>query len=281
MTSKKIIRKRLAPKKDILMELYLYSGNQCAFDGCNTSLLFEDSTVDFNISHIYGVEEDGPRGKHKLNNEELREASNLLLLCNRHHRVIDLKKNESIYTVEAVRKMKEKHEKKYRNAIASLDRIVDISDGEKISYPTNLKALPGYNDDDNAEELATTLRCMRPWINAIAKQPLPIRDLLKMCLKHGHPKGYTEAKFIEVKFTQIEGVAQISSSDLAKRVLHLEDDDLLISYRDEGINYLRLNDPTSGEIGWDLFYDLYKLNINNPKAVKFAIIDLDFTVFDQ
>lgn len=50
---------RMAPTKKTLRELYLRSGNQCAFPGCTAGMI--DSNGDFvgQICHIEAAEEKG------------------------------------------------------------------------------------------------------------------------------------------------------------------------------------------------------------------------------
>ncbi len=271
-------RKRLSPTSTTARELYLYSGNQCAFPSCTSSLLLDDSTWDCQVAHISAVEENWPRGGHDLSNEALRDVSNLLLLCSKHHHVIDNKKLEFTYTVEVVQQMKQDHERKYRKAIAGLERIVDTTDGSNVQYPTNLRALPGFGDD--ADETAVNIAFMKPWIDAISQQPPAIRDLLAICLAHGNP-GRGWKKPVRVKLTQIEGVVQIDSKEIRRRALHLADDGLLSIDVDEDITYFELVDPTSGEIGWDMFVELHTFAGGDQSIVRRAIGKLDFTVFDQ
>ncbi|MGA2504989.1 MAG: HNH endonuclease signature motif containing protein [Anaerolineales bacterium] len=91
------------------------SGNRCAFPGCGESLLFvntddnNEKTVLSNIAHIVARTEDGPRGHYFLPVVQRDDESNLLLLCEKHHKIIDDQPQR--YTVERLRQFKEDHEK--------------------------------------------------------------------------------------------------------------------------------------------------------------------------
>lgn len=278
MDNEKKNRKRLSPTSTTVRELYLFSGNQCAFPDCKSSLLLDDSTWDCQIAHINAVEEKWPRGDHDLSNEELRHASNLLLLCSKHHRVIDNKNLESQYTVEVVQQIKQDHERKYREAIAGLERVIDITDGSGPRYPTNLRASSRFGETH--EEIEMSLDYMKPWIDEISRQPPAIRDLLVIFLAHGK-QGRGGKSPLKVKATQIEGVVQIDRNELERRVRHLVDDGLLSIEEDEDVTYFELVDPTSHEIGWDLFVELHTLASGDQSIVRRAINELDFSVFDR
>jgi hypothetical protein len=92
------------------------SGNRCAFPNCGELLIHADSdnvdeqTVLSNIAHIVAQKEDGPRGHYALPLEERDKESNLLLLCEKHHKIIDDQPQR--YTVERLKQFKEDHEKR-------------------------------------------------------------------------------------------------------------------------------------------------------------------------
>ncbi len=96
------------------------SGNRCAFPGCGELLLhvsddnIDEKTVLSNISHIVAQSKDGPRGQYPLPPEDRDKESNLLLLCENHHTIIDDQPQK--YTVERVRQFKEDHEKLIEDA---------------------------------------------------------------------------------------------------------------------------------------------------------------------
>lgn len=241
-------------------------------------LLKDDSTWNCEVAHIYGVKKDAARGVHNLSDEDLRDVSNLLLVCREHHGVIDNKSLEDEYTVERVQTMKRNHEDRYREAIAGLERIVDTSEGSGPRYPTNLRALDGFSGDDETD---LNIAAMKPWIDAIAEQPPGMRDLLVLVLAHGKVRDSWSRKEVSVKATQIEGVAQIDADEIYRRARHLEDEGLLAIDEDEDIWYFELIDPTSSTIGWDMFRELHALADGDRTIIRRAIDDLDFTVFDQ
>ena len=60
------------------------------------------------IAHIVAERRDGPRGLATLDDVERNRYSNLMLLCQEHHQLVD--SQEGVYTVERLKAMKEAHE---------------------------------------------------------------------------------------------------------------------------------------------------------------------------
>lgn len=87
------------------------AGGFCMFETCRRWLLTADSVegtvILGEIAHIVAESEEGPRGKSVLTKEERNRESNLMLVCNNHHQLIDSK--PASYTVERLHAMKEAH----------------------------------------------------------------------------------------------------------------------------------------------------------------------------
>ena len=78
-----------APTLTTIKRLFALSGNRCAFPDCNVPLVEDSGTVTGEICHIRAANPGGPRFNQKQNDSERHAASNLLLLCARHHKIID------------------------------------------------------------------------------------------------------------------------------------------------------------------------------------------------
>lgn len=114
-----------------LKALLQKSGNRCAFSNCGEVLLEEgtdagDPVVLSKIAHILAESPDGPRGWYPLPPEERKKGANLLLLCGKHHDIID--RQPQFYTVERLRQIKEDHEGLVRKAMG--DAIAQSSKEE-------------------------------------------------------------------------------------------------------------------------------------------------------
>jgi hypothetical protein len=79
--------KRLQPTKETLRELYLKSGNFCAFPGCTRLMMNQDGVFIGNVCHIEAAEEGGQRFNAAMTNEERRAPANLMLMCYDHHTI--------------------------------------------------------------------------------------------------------------------------------------------------------------------------------------------------
>ncbi len=111
-----------------LKALLQKSGNRCAFPDCGEVLLLEgtdteDLVILSKVAHIVAESHDGPRGQYPLPLEERNKESNLVLLCGKHHDLVD--SLPQLYTVERLRQVKEDHE-----------TLVHAATGDAISKST-------------------------------------------------------------------------------------------------------------------------------------------------
>ncbi|GAA1560467.1 tetratricopeptide repeat protein [Kribbella lupini] len=108
--------------------LYAISGNQCGFDGCQTALTrLEDESDEVvlqgKLAHIVAARTDGPRGESDLTDHERARPSNIILLCDPCHDLVD--RNPERYTVELLQEMKRRHEERVqRRAFVNLPRTL-------------------------------------------------------------------------------------------------------------------------------------------------------------
>ncbi len=103
--------------QNVKLKLWLKSGGRCQFCGCNRILYRDDLLTqrEMNnayIAHIISDSPDGPRGDAILSPKLAKEFSNLMLLCDTHHRSIDDKSQEATYTIELLRGYKKNHEER-------------------------------------------------------------------------------------------------------------------------------------------------------------------------
>ena len=80
--------------------LWAISGGRCEYDGCNevlyTDILTKKRYNTAYIAHIVADSPDGPRGDTERSSLLANNISNLMLLCDRHHRLIDKEDVQSI-----------------------------------------------------------------------------------------------------------------------------------------------------------------------------------------
>lgn len=109
----------MAPSQKDLRLLYQKSGNRCAFPGCTEVLVYPETSLDdpvtlSEVAHIVSPKPDGPRSEYPLPMEDRDKYNNLILLCRKHHRIIDDQRHT--YTVERLRQMKLEHEETIEKA---------------------------------------------------------------------------------------------------------------------------------------------------------------------
>lgn len=91
--------------------LYAHSGNRCAFPGCSAPIFEDSAQLTGECCHIEAYSPQGTRYNASQTDEERNQADNLMLLCSRHHKIID--GNPIDYTVAALHDMKAQHEQQY------------------------------------------------------------------------------------------------------------------------------------------------------------------------
>lgn len=97
-----------APRIRVVKRLFAVSGNNCAFPKCLESLVVGDK-VTGKICHIRGDKAGSARYDATQSDEERHGFENLILMCGKHHDVID--DDEESYTVERLMRMKTEHER--------------------------------------------------------------------------------------------------------------------------------------------------------------------------
>jgi len=88
--------KRLQPTSDVVREIYLRSGNECAFPGCMQRIINSEGTLIGELCHIEGALPGSPRFDPGQSNEQRRAYENLVLMCRVHHKETDNEENSRI-----------------------------------------------------------------------------------------------------------------------------------------------------------------------------------------
>lgn len=122
---------------DVRYRLWGKAAGRCQYRGCNTPLWIDGLTKEeFNsayLAHIIADKTDGPRGDVKLSPLLSKDISNIMLLCDVHHRLID-KKDEKGHPVELLLEMKKEHEDRIKRITEmNMDRETNI-----VLFGTNI-----------------------------------------------------------------------------------------------------------------------------------------------
>jgi hypothetical protein len=112
------VAKRKAPDKDTLRELFLKSGNLCAFPDCMNLLMNRAGEFIGQICHIEAAEDGGERFNSAMTDEGRAAFSNLMLMCYEHHVTTN---NVEDYPVSRLQKMKADHEAGFSDPVRAIE----------------------------------------------------------------------------------------------------------------------------------------------------------------
>lgn len=125
----KNIKNRVISQNESI-RLWVAAGGRCEYPGCNEYLLQDSLTTKSQnfgeMAHNVGKKKtkESPRGINTLSLIDRSKAQNHLLLCSKHHKLIDSKEFLDFYTIEELRKYKEDHE-------ARIKYLTSLSDSRK------------------------------------------------------------------------------------------------------------------------------------------------------
>ena len=106
---------RSVSRKTTLL-LWVRAGGRCEFDGCNEYLFRHHVTLDdvnlAELAHIVAFKPDGPRGNDQGRPGDIHAPENLMLLCQRCHKLIDDQDTGKRYTRAALQQYKREHEER-------------------------------------------------------------------------------------------------------------------------------------------------------------------------
>ena len=140
-------KKRQTVTSSTLRVLYAHSGNKCAFPEC-IQPVFEDNGLYTGICcHIEAYSPKGPRYNTATSIEEKNSDSNLILLCSRHHTIID--SDVELYSVAKLKALKNNHEKQYKEEERNLNNLMLIQINRQMdSFYDKLSYIDKQNEID-------------------------------------------------------------------------------------------------------------------------------------
>jgi len=120
------IPKRLDPTANTIKDLFLKSGNECAYPNCNNNMY--DGNYIGQICHIEDAM-PGDRYNPDKTNEQNREETNLMLMCYEHHvETNDIEK----YPVIGLKEMKFEHEQSILNRKKSTPSSISVKNSNNV-----------------------------------------------------------------------------------------------------------------------------------------------------
>lgn len=278
--------KRLAPSGQTLRELFLKSGNLCAFPGCNHLMMNAEGVFVGQICHIEAAEEGGERFNPNSDNEARRQFGNLLLMCHAHHKVTD---DVQEYPVHRMRQIKSDHERRFSNPDgAMLAQLRDWTRATEPSMPRTLRRLSeeldlGLSD----EQLREYVQDLTEYVETLRKVPVEVRNFLRIVIERAYYMRDTNA------VSRSWSDAPVLRIDDLRRAYHLTDTEIgetVSSMEAYGVGGLAEISEEYGishgvsvyglKSGWPLWFTLKEFCDAIGCDLAVFAIDLDFARLD-
>lgn len=275
--------KRLSIKSDVLRELYLKSGNQCAFPECTHPLVDENGNFVGQICHIEAAMEGGERFNPKMSNEERRSYDNLILMCYDHHiETNDVEK----YSVEKLKQIKAEHEAKFSDVVSKMKN--SIKDYGKTSYyrkaVTCRKLAEVLNYGLTEEQNFENAQILNKILEKLMDVPVATRKIFSIMVARSFCDSRYKHSLGNECVVSLYEVEEAIGRDDAYMMRHLdtlirrnlvskvyEDDDTRSPY------YELLGDSC----GWAYWDDIREFCKKQNISLERVCVDMDFSVFDE
>ncbi|MFJ4343340.1 hypothetical protein [Streptomyces sp. NPDC088915] len=273
---------RLVIKDSVQRKLFMLSGNECAWPECGEVLAPPEGGWFGQIAHIRAAETNGPRFDGTMTNNQRREFGNLLLLCAKHHRLIDDNETSHRYPRENLEEIKRRHESRFERALEDLSRAeeqyVDHTAAVTAVHCSTLDALD-YSFL-NAEEVQTEVVRFNRIADHLATATRAARQLLCLVVENESQMGLAEAARRDRFGSEqkvIDLVAELYRLDLACfDPTPLDELDYgQVPGRIESMDVFPNNRVFQGIPVWE---DVRELRSD---IFKKLIVDLDFSVLDE
>ena len=269
--------KRLAPTRETLRELYLKSGNLCAFSGCRKALFNGKGVFVGQICHIEAAMPGGARFNKKQTNEQRRHVSNLLLMCYDHHVETD---NVSKFPVNRMRRIKEEHERKFSDIISSM--LLSVTDHTTLTEPIfakNLKKLDEVLEWDLTEgQLSECVNELEKMSVEFGKIPLPSRELFLVLVNRSQPGRYYAD--LEISFAEIQQATNLGANDLNECFSILDDYGFTFDNGENDFGGQMVGIPQL-KSGWPIWQNIRLFCEREGVDLSQVVINLDFSVLDD
>ncbi len=266
--------KRLPILGDTLRQLYMLSGNRCAFPGCTHAMINEKGVFVGQICHIEAAMPGGERFNKNMTNEERRHISNLMLMCYDHHVETD---DVLKYPVEKLKQMKKDHESLYMDIERQMsESINDYSQSKAPNKAKNgLKLKHVLSWKETEEEYIETMRVLLAALDNLKDVPIATRKLLGIMVMRAYKNcfGSYVIPIEEVMNATGERDLSVHIDTLSRRriISDAEEDS------DTRLVICKLYDVD----GWDYWIDIRDFCDKTGIDIQVICTDLDFTVFDE
>jgi hypothetical protein len=276
----KATRKAIA--KDTLRELYLKSGNQCAFPGCAKVMINSEGDFVGQICHIEAAEEGGERFNPLMTDDERAAFPNLMLMCYEHHVITN---NVEKYTVDVLQKMKAAHEAKFSDIAKTIgDAIEDHAAKVEVKNAATLNKmneLLGWGH--SGAELQESLKCIRWATERLQKLPVRTRQLLTVIVARLKRRRLSNDRYeydYSVLHKEIVEACQETDKEIIEHVTILDNYGLGYGDQDDEYPYTSYIHLRECPDGWFVWGDLKEFSRRSGVPLRALLVELRFDLLD-
>ena len=268
--------KRLDPTPSTIKKLFAYSGNQCTIPDCREFLVDETGAMLGKIAHIHAAEKGSARFREDMTNEQRRAFDNLMLVCGKHHDIIDYPENVETYKPEVLRKYKAEHEGRFRSAERQLiEQVTDTTQATLPTYPRTMRRIGEVLGVSEMIDRDEEIDGIRSFIDSLKELPLEQRDFaVKLAIRM---RRQDAAKLL---VEDVTGAFQIGTTKLQNHMRVLDHHGL--GGINEGHNhreyFVELWDRKPGGNPW---IEMLEFCDQTSVSIDTLVYDLDFSQYDE
>ncbi|WP_214803196.1 hypothetical protein [Exiguobacterium sp. ERU656] len=265
--------RRINPTSATLRELYILSGNKCAYPQCTHEIIDETGKLVAELCHIEAAMPGGERFNPEMTNKERAQSSNLLFLCHKHHKVTD---DVDEFSVAKMKDIKHQHENLFRNIMDDMLRTVeDITQKQVLIKSKSFKRMNkvlNWNLD-NSDLKGTVTACNNNFeiLKQLNKNTRLVFSVFIERSEFGHQRS--------VLLSLVQQSLNLSDYKMHDYI------DILIQYdliSDPYIyeNYRGYVSDIKDPDGWDMWGEIKKYCESIGVSLQEIIVDLDFEKLD-
>lgn len=267
--------KRLEPTKETLRELFLKSGNECAYPGCTHKIISSSGVFLAQICHIEAANEGGERFNSNQTNEQRRSFSNLLLMCHAHHKITD---DVITYTVQRMKDIKSQHESKFTDIVSTIQNsFTDHTEKSTVNASSSLKRINRVlNWNNTNDELVETLKDISAFSQRLRSLPIQARQILTLMVKRSM---YDHVNKLHISEHEIRLVTGADISQLREVIQVLDKYGFIQEGFPDDMNLATI-EICEIEGGWPFLKDLKEFCEIEDIALEEVLVDLNFGLLD-
>jgi hypothetical protein len=266
--------KRLTPVPEVLRELYLRSGNLCAFPHCSHRIIDDNGRYVAELCHIEAALPEGERFNKHSDNEKRRLLGNLMLMCHAHHVVTD---DVNEYPVARMVALKREHEAKFSGVPEKIQAA--FADQTKAHPPIPARSLDrlakSMRWDASSDQVSEARAEFDDFVKSLAKVPRASRELLVVIVERAEEGSQAN---LYVPFADIVHAVQREKHEVREQVQLLEHHGMV--WVDSGYDDIPMVITYGLKSGWPIWSELRGFCLKAGVELRSLVVDLRFDQLD-